>query len=273
MRLDSATSPVLLALRAVTLGHALGRGIILAAALPVLLAASASAEVPPSVDPDNARLHGDHTDKSSQNAAVELRFGPYSPKVDESASSPVYSEFFGDKTRFMIGLEVDWQAWHAPHVGSLGLGFGFGYTQMSATNLPREGQASGDIAQSSTLDIMPFYAVGVLRVDTFAREYSVPLVPYGKFGFGAALWWVNDGVGTATNDAGIKGKDISTGIQAAIGCMFLLDVLEPSAARAADVGTGVNNSYLFFEWAVSDYGGNQMNVGSSNWVTGLAFEM
>ena len=36
---------------------------------------------------------------------------------------------------------------------------------------------------------------------------------------------------------------------------------------------GVNNSYLFFEWSMSNYGGDQMNVGSNNWVTGLAFEM
>jgi hypothetical protein len=55
--------------------------------------------------------------------------------------------------------------------------------------------------------------------------------------------------------------------------MLLLDVLEPSAARAMDAETGVNNSYLFIEWSVSDFGGDQMNVGSNTWVTGLAFEM
>ena len=245
-----------------------------AIALPLVLATPASAEDKPSSDePDAPPPLGGRSDYSSQNAAVELRFGPYSPKVDESASAPVYSEFFGDKSRFMIGFELDWQAWRVPHVGTIGVGFGWGYTQMSGTNLPRDGQSTENISQSSTLDIMPFYGVGVLRVDTFARDYHVPLVPYGKFGVAAALWWVNDGIGTATSDGGVKGKDISTGIQAAIGGMFLLDILEPSAARAADVDTGVNNSYIFFEWALSDYGGNQMNVGSSNWVTGLAFEM
>jgi hypothetical protein len=55
--------------------------------------------------------------------------------------------------------------------------------------------------------------------------------------------------------------------------MFLLDILEPSSALAADVESGVNNSYLFFEWSMTNYGGDQMNVGSNNWVTGLAFEM
>jgi len=240
-------------------------------AASVLLGAPASAQDEP--DAVEEAFRGARKGESAQYAAFELRFGPYSPKVDDSASTPIYSEFFGDKSRFMIGFELDWQAWRIPHVGTIGIGGGLGYTQMSGTNLPREGEATDNIAQSSTLDILPLYAVGVLRIDTFARHFSVPLVPYGKFGFGAAYWWVNDGRGTATNDQGLKGKDVSTGIQAAVGAMFLLDILEPSAARTADVDTGVNNSYVFFEWAISDYGGEQMNVGSSNWVTGLAFEM
>jgi hypothetical protein len=98
-------------------------------------------------------------------------------------------------------------------------------------------------------------------------------VPYAKFGLAHAFWWVDDGIETARTDDGAQGKDTSTGIQAAIGGMFLLDVLESSAARALDAEMGINNSYLFFEWSMSDFGGAQMNVGSSNWVTGLAFEM
>lgn len=244
-----------------------------ASALLVSLAAPASAQDKPSDQPGKPAALGNRSDYSSQNAAVELRFGPYSPKVDESVSEPIYRDFFGDHSRFMLGFELDWQAWRVPHLGTLGVGFGWGYTQMSGTNQPQDAQSTENIAQSSTLNIMPMYGVGVLRVDTFARDFDVPLVPYGKLGFAAAMWWINDGIGTATNDAGVKGKDISTGIQAAIGGMFLLDILEPSAARAADVDTGVNNSYVFFEWSLSDYGGDQMNVGSSNWVTGLAFEM
>ncbi len=228
-------------------------------------------------DPAPLSLGLPKTDDSPQHTALELRFGPYSPKIDENTDNPVYGEFFGDGMRFMVGLEVDWQAYRVPHLGTLGIGLGWGYTQMSATNLiPAGGNPadSSSVSQESRLTIMPFYAVGVLRVDTFARDIGVPLVPYAKLGFAYAFWWVYDGIGIATNDAGTKAKDTSTGIQAALGCMFLLDVLEPSAARTADSDTGVNNSYLFFEWAVSDYGrDSQMNVGANTWVTGLAFEM
>jgi hypothetical protein len=236
-----------------------------------LLASTARAQTPAGVDwRSNPR-----SDYSPQNAALEVRFGPYRPKVDESTNTPVFEEFFGDDKRYLLGLELDWQIWRAPYVGTLGVGAGWGYTQFSAPNQipPPPPDDAPAVSQESNLNIMPMYAVGVLRVDGLARNFGVPFVPYGKLGVAYALWWVNDGVATAVNDAGLKGKDTSIGTQAALGVMLLLDVLEPSAARAMDAETGVNNSYLFLEWSVSDFGGDQMNVGSNTWVTGLAFEM
>jgi hypothetical protein len=253
-----------------TLGSAFPCAGLVAAAL--LLAPGAHAqEDDPNAPP---KFHDGLTDISPQYAAFEIRFGSYNPKVDQSAFGDVYSDFFGGKNRYIFGIEGDWQFWRAPHLGTLGIGVGWGYTQMSATNqVPDGAPPVSQVSQQSTLNIMPFYAVGVLRVDTFARDFHIPIVPYGKLGFGYAFWWVNDGIGTATTDDGTRGRDTSKGIQAAVGGMFLLDILEPSTARAADSDGGVNNSYLFFEWSMSDYGGAQMNVGSNNWVTGLAFEM
>lgn len=240
-------------------------------------ASRASAQTLSSEPPPDSKRIGPHSDVSPQNAAFELRFGPYNPNIDDNLARPVYDEFFGDTNRYMFGVEVDWQAWRAPYVGTLGIGVGWGYTQMAGVNKvelePPPGEAAPTISQESTLNIMPVYGVGVLRIDTFARNLHVPLVPYAKLGLSWAFWWVNDGIGTATNDLGEKGKDVSAGYQAAIGGMFLLDILEPAAALSADVDSGVNNSYIFFEWSMSNYGGDQMNVGSSNWVTGLAFEL
>lgn len=225
-------------------------------------------------------------DFSPQNMAVELRFGPYAPRVDDSASTAVLDDFFGTKPRFQFGFEFDVQLWRVPYIGSLGVGLGWSYTRWSARNkpciegsscfaelppgpdLPSE-SSEGDIGQKTTLNIMPMYAVGVLRVDVLARELSIPLVGYGKFGLGYALWWINDGTGTA-DYGGVPARDTSVGTQAALGAMFLLDVLEPSAGRELDSAAGINNSYLFFEWSVSDYDG--MNVGTNTWVTGLAAE-
>jgi hypothetical protein len=212
--------------------------------------------------------------------AFELRFGPYSPRVNESADAPVGDQFFGDKTRYQFGFELDGQLWRAPHVGTLGVGAGWAYTQLSGRNQLPDGAVSAvPVSQNSTLNIMPMYAVGVLRVDVLAREFHVPFVAYGKFGLGYALWWVNNGIGTAKVGCDENGKncfagrDASIGTQAALGAMFLLDWLEPSAGAELDNAMGINNSYLFLEWSVSNFGGDQMNVGTNTWVTGLAVEM
>lgn len=237
----------------------------------------AAATRPASAQDDSESVsRAERNDYSPQNAAFELRFGPYRPKIDESTAAPVYSDFFGDGRRFMFGFEVDWQALRVPFLGTLGLGFGLGYTQMSATNLVPADVATeglGRVSQESSLNILPLHGVLVARVDTFARNLYVPLVPYAKLGVAHAFWWVNDGLGTATSNSGTTGKDTSTGTFTALGGMLLLDFLEPSAALEADNESGVNNSYLFFEWMMTDYGGDQMNVGTSTWVTGLAFEM
>jgi hypothetical protein len=243
------------------------------AAFLAVLAAAAPARAQEAVALDRATIR--RNDFSPQHAAFELRVGPYRPRIDDNLPTDAYEDFFGDSARYMFGFELDWQALRIPYLGTLGPGIGWGYTQMSARNQvpPDSAEPDAVVSQESTLNIMPIYGVGVLRVDALARRYGVPLVPYAKLGLSYAFWWINDGVGTATNDAGVKGRDISIGTQAALGGMFLLDILEPSAALGADNESGVNNSYLFFEWSMSNYGGDQMNVGSSSWVTGLAFEM
>jgi hypothetical protein len=238
--------------------------------------ASESSPAPPTVALDPGVRPPPASDLSAQHAAIEVRFGRYVPRVDDGVESPVFEDFFGDGNRYMLGFELDWQLWRAPHVGTLGVGAGWGYTSMSAPNEPtgQEGEPNEQpIAQESTLNIMPMYAVGVLRVDVLSRELGIPLVPYGKLGLGYALWWVDDGIATARNEQGTVARDISVGTHAALGAMLLLDTFDPVAARAMDAEAGINNSYIFFEWMWSDFGGDQMNVGASTWMTGLAIEL
>jgi hypothetical protein len=56
--------------------------------------------------------------------------------------------------------------------------------------------------------------------------------------------------------------------------MLLLDVLDRSSAVEMDTTTGVNNSYFFLEWYRSQLGtSDQMKVGTSTWMLGLALEI
>lgn len=212
--------------------------------------------------------------ESPQEWAFELRFGRYLPNVDDGVAGTPFESTFGNGNRYLVGFEVDWQLLRIPYFGSIGPGVGWGYTKMTA----RAPLASGDglSEQDTSLTLMPMYAVGVARVDVFARELQIPVVPYGKLGFGYALWWAGDGDGTARDDSGTLGRDASIGWQFALGAMLHLDPLDRASALEMDTDTGVNNSYIFVEWYYSDldgFDGSDMQVGTSTWMAGLAFEI
>jgi len=215
--------------------------------------------------------------ESPQNAAAEFRVGRYVPRVDSQFKNAApYREVFGTDSRYLIGLEVDWQALRIPFLGTLGPGFGWGMTKSSGRALlPDSGGVRAD--QTTSLTIMPMYVVAVLRADVVTRETKIPLVPYAKAGLGYALWWVGDGDDAAETDDHVKGKGASYGYQFALGGMLLLDFFDPRAAREADNSIGINNSYLFTEWYYSDLSGfgsnNRMQVGTSTWMLGLALEI
>lgn len=243
-------------------------------ALVLLWTAAAQAQGVDAVGPYGIT---EETFQSPQNAALELRFGPYLPNIDdefEGAGQAPFERFFGNENRYLIGFEIDWQLLRIPHVGTLGPGFGWGYTSMEATTFLTDGATEAE--QTTSLSIMPMYAVGVFRADVVAKETPVPLVPYAKLGLGYALWWTDDGIGLSRAD-GVEGKGASYGYQWALGAMLLLDPFDPISARDLDSTTGVNNSYFFFEWYNSDLNGfgsgDQMQVGTNTWVVGLALEM
>lgn len=214
--------------------------------------------------------------ESDQFWAFELRFGPYRPDVDSDFSQlpeaeRPYSASFGDATRFLIGTELDLQLLRIPYVGTLGPGFGIGYTHAKHPAPLEDG--TGDSGQDNLIWIVPMYGVAVLRADVFQRQFGVPLVPYVKLGFGFALWQTGDGDSVAMYE-GLEGKDISYGFQFAAGGKFLLDVLDPALAKQRDALTGVNHAYVFLELYSSQLGvGDQMHVGTTTWMTGLTFEI
>lgn len=210
--------------------------------------------------------------ESPQDMAFEVRFGRYVPNADDGLSSTPYQDTFGDDTRFYGGIELDWQALRIPYFGTLGPGFGIGYTRSTADAPLASGM--GRSGQTTSLSILPMYLVGVVRADVIARETPVPLVPYLKLGVGYALWWASDADDTAEVD-GVEGKGRSYGSQFGLGIMLLLDALNMDDARTADAAMGLNHSYLFAEWAVNKldgFGDDHLQVGTDSWVLGLAFE-
>jgi hypothetical protein len=211
--------------------------------------------------------------ESEQDTAIELRFGRYIPNVDDDLAAKPYEQVFGPKSRYYLGLEVDWQALRIPKFGTLGPGFGIGYTRSTADAI-RTG-SGGRSDQPTSLSIVPMYVVGVLRADVLARELSIPLVPYAKLGIGYALWWVKTGDETAESDGKI-GRGRSYGLQSALGLMLELDWIDIDDARSADASIGMNHSYLFAEWyraKLDGFGGDdQLDAGADTWMVGVTCE-
>ena len=73
--------------------------------------------------------------ESPEHFLLEVRFGLYHPRVDAdpglNGAAP-YEATFGDTANFEIATELDWLAYRIPHLGTIGPGFGAGYTEASA---------------------------------------------------------------------------------------------------------------------------------------------
>ncbi len=204
----------------------------------------------------------------------ELRFGPYSPEVDEEFDGATpYADTFGDDARFYFGLELDWLPLHVPYVGSLGLGFGWGYTSSSgAATVESTGEEAGS---ETSLDIHPMHLSGVLRLDGLLRRLRIPIVPYVKLGLGFGLWAASGPNGTSEVD-GVTGEGTSLGLHTAIGGAIALNAFDASAAVAMREETGIRYAYLYGEWMGANLDGigdtPQMHVGTSTVVLGLALD-
>ncbi len=210
---------------------------------------------------------------SPQYGAFELKFGPYTPNVDEEPglTGTPYRTVFKDDSMFLTAIELDFQFLRFRGI-NFGVGGGMGFMQ---TYAKAQTVSGGESADYTVLNVMPFVLLGVVRVDVLASELHVPLVPYFKGGLNWYLWWVLGG-GAKKGSGGTPGWQISPGIG------IQLDGFDEMSSRTFDNELGVNHSYLFFEYtyAVVEglFGGDNMYLSPDNmgkngtWSIGIALE-
>jgi hypothetical protein len=248
-----------------------------AACLFCALSGSALAQAQESQDEILLTRHRPY--ESPQHFALELRFSPFTPDIDKDPAlggQTPYQNTFGTPAHLLFGVEFDWQAARIPHVGTIGPGVGISYATMSRPaqfSMPHNGSTTS--GENTSLEILPLYAVGVLRGDAIWRELHVPLVPYAKLGIGLAFWRASNTVGTS-HFQGVAGLGHTFGTQFGLGLGLNLNVFDPYAARNFDESVGVNNTYAYAEWTLSDLTGlaqsDPLRVGGTYWTFGLAFE-
>ncbi len=213
---------------------------------------------------------------------LELRFGPYSPNVDDefegktnsSYSAPPYELMFGDDPQFYFGIELDWLPVHFPYVGSLGAGFGWGVVSASG-NTRLEADPTQEAGSETSLSMFPMHVSAIFRLDGPLRKLHFPLVPHVKLGMGFGLWTASGPSGTS-DSSGVTGEGSSYGLHLALGGSLALNAFDQTSAMGMEQETGIRHTYIWGEWMRADLGGlgpsNPLLIGASTAVFGAALD-
>jgi hypothetical protein len=260
-------------------------------------AAAGSGEVAPRFG-ENAPQHY----QSPQRFNLEIKFGPYSPNIDATPGlhgTPFADLFPPDKGktrppgRLLTSVEFDYEFLHKKW-GTLAIGHTAGFYRRTTAALEYAPPGSmipcttncQHAGEQTALNIIPLSIEAVYRFDYLTR-YRIPFVPYFKIGLGYYIWWIENGGGSFSiahfDYMGSDGKTHSdSGFGGTFGWVmhpggsFLLDVIDPAAARAMDAELGINHVSLFCEFSYADITGfgaaGKMNLSDTTLNAGIAFQ-
>jgi hypothetical protein len=214
---------------------------------------------------------------SPRTSMFEIHLGSYLPAVDDQfdGASP-YADTFADDSPLLVGFHGDRQFWQ--EFGSLAVGVGARYGSVSGAARLEDGTESSD---STELHLLPLTLSLVYRLDVAAERWNIPLVPYGKAGLNYTLWWIFNGRGEVSNAWGTDGEGHAgsggtMGWFASGGLQLLLDFFSQDMATEFDTESGVNSSYLFAEYTMSevnDFGSAEsLDLSSEHLSFGMMFE-
>lgn len=192
-------------------------------------------------------------DKTKTRGSVALRAGPIA--FEDSTLTDVFGE---------TGNEVIWLE-GGPSFGSvLELHVGMGWLQEMGWLLTEDGAQSDE---HDMLTALPFTGGVTLRLDLLEEQILVPTASVGgDYWLWRENWYVNPDVGGSDRIGGAK-----YGWHWALGGQILLDAFEPKRASKLQARTGIDDSYLAFEYrdqAVGDWQSG-LNLGGTSWSLGL----
>jgi len=184
----------------------------------------------------------------------------YSPRkyTNYQYTSAVTSEMVG----YAGSVNVEWLP--LQQFGKLGLGVGSGFSVHPNVVVIAGGGTSGEDLVA-TLYTVPVEFHLSYHADYFKNQI---IVPYGKIGPSITFIKQNSEFGYSRDGIlSFKGLDFAAGLQ------LNLNPLEKSAARDMDLATGINTSYLFAEYHVTNsMGTNEYDLSRKEWRLGLRFE-
>ncbi len=203
-----------------------------------------------------------------------MDLGPYRPEVDSEPSlsgETPYRDIFGDDVELMFRLRLERAVWQA--VGQVDVGLGVGFSQAVGKARFNDGRPAPD---TTVFNWLPIEVTASYRFDTMAHRWGIPFVPFVRVGLDYTVWWILDGTGAvAATDDGELAQGGQFGLRYGAGLMFLLDFLDPRLATDFQRSSGVDNSYLYFEFMrlqLDGLGSPAFDLSDTTWSAGLAIE-
>jgi len=220
--------------------------------------------------------------RSPQYFCLEIKLGPYSPDIDNEfggKASP-FKDIFGDGQGLMVKGELDVELWRP--FGTIAIGGAIGWYNNTAKARADNGDDDTPstlietTAGETSITLIPMALLLIYRADFLFYKYKVPVIPFVKLGVNYTVWWIDKGDGETARYKEFNASGGTFGWQFNGGIALALDAFEPKAAKTLDMETGINHTYLFFEFVYIQADGfgsdTALNVGETGWQAGLAFE-
>ena len=212
----------------------------------------------------------------------EFRGGPYLPSIGQGELAPgepdAFVRIFGSQANPLYTLGAEVQLYRG--FGTVGVGGSFGFMQWVGRAIVGD---TGESAANDTtvFNLLPLTLTAVYRFDWLVDHTFIPLVPYVRGGLAYYIWWTTNGRGDVSrvpNDQGddFIGRGGTFGVTGSLGIAFLLNVLEPRAARALFDATNIRGTYFFAEVTttqVDGFGSDGFDLSDATWSLGLFLEL
>lgn len=207
---------------------------------------------------------------SPRYGSFEIRTGGYYPNVDDEPglTGTPFADVFKSDSSLLWRAEINLDL--VNFVGRWGVGASVGWSRFAGNARLLDGSEAND---ETTFSVIPLTPLVYYRANFLDTWWNIPLVPYGKVGYGFVHWSTkldgeqsNDPLpdGTARPGSGwAHGFEFSAGLQ------LVLDWLQPDQAAELDQEFGINSTSLFFDVTWVRWKGNPLLLQDTVYSGGL----
>ncbi|MFM2152788.1 MAG: hypothetical protein RL199_1223 [Pseudomonadota bacterium] len=205
---------------------------------------------------------------SPRHFATALRAGSWGPRVDREAAlsgATPFADIFGRSSPKLWRLQLDLDVFDA--LGRLSVGVDTGFWQALG-----KGRSLTDDAKTKdtiTFTVVPVTPMLTYRADFLWELWRIPVVPFGKAGYGLAHW-STDKAGSTSKVGDANGAGWAKGFEWGAGLQLVLDALESDQAASIDQDYGINSTRLFVEYDEMKWKGKGgLRLDGASWTGGV----